>query len=306
MFVGLRDGIGTDYFPIILSFERGYIDFNDIQAAFQGYMIVDLELLFKFFSTLVYYSNLDYSHIHIIVSGIEALLIYYLLKVGKNQTTLLVIVFTMTFFLNYPMNITRNGLALIFVIYAHNIKIKKQGVIYRILAMLSHYSSIPIILLTWIKIKKIRSVLIGSIFLIFVLYFFNELILKRYPLSESSAFSFKGYGIKLLLGTIFILLTNIYVIRRKIFCQENLILVALMIATYIFNPFNRYNMFYSYFIMYSNIFLLRGKKISPLATIILLLYPTLMLFSEWQEILRYRECIGCGNWIPYKNRIFSL
>ena len=42
IFVGLRDEIGVDYIPVIESFARGHIDFNDIGAAFKGYMLVDL------------------------------------------------------------------------------------------------------------------------------------------------------------------------------------------------------------------------------------------------------------------------
>ena len=206
------------------------------------------------------------------------------------------------------MNITRNGFAFLLVVFGLNYyrdhKIKRT--IASVFAALSHYSSIPIILLSSIKIKKIKTIIISCVILLLLFYSFGELIAIRYPIDDISGFRFKGYGIKLALGTFLTLLINHFVVRRKFLSQENLFLIALMIATYIFNPLARYNMFYTYLILFSNLFIIDNRKISNINLLLLLTMPVLVIFGEWLEIYRYVGCSGCGNWLPYRSLLENL
>jgi len=307
IFVGLRDEIGVDYTPVIESFARGHIDFNDVGAAFRGYMLVDLELVFKIVATVFYYLNIEVFYIHVWVSFVETIMIYLLLKKIKHKK-LLMVYFISLYFLNYPMNITRNGLAFLLIVFGLNYyrDNKKYRIIAASFAALSHYSSIPIILLSSIKIKKKKTIIISSVILFSLFYYFGDLIALRYPVDEISGFKFKGYGVKLALGTFLTLLINHFVVRRKFLSQENLFLISLMIATYILNPFARYNMFYTFLILFSNLFIIDNRKISNTNLLLLLTMPVLIMFGEWLEIYRYVGCPGCGNWLPYRSLLEKL
>jgi hypothetical protein len=302
LFVGFRDGIGTDYYPVMISFERNYIDFQDIEAAFKGYALVDMELLFKIIATFFHYLNLDMIGIHIVVSFIESILIYLLLKKIKHKK-LLMLYFVTLFTLNYPMNITRNGLSLLILIFAVNYFRNDKGkrLFFTVISTLTHYSSIPIILLTSIRIKKVSTIIIAFSVISLLSYFFINLISLRYPIDDISGFEFKGYGIRLALGTILMLIINYFVVERKFLKQENVFLIMIMVVTFLFNPFMRYNMFYTTFILFSNIFFIDNRKISPISMLLLFSMPVLIMFSEWLEISRYETCLGCGSWLPYKS-----
>lgn len=307
IFVGLRDEIGVDYLPVILSFARGHVDLTDIAAGFKGYMLVDLELVFKIVATIFYYLKIEVFYIHVWVSFVEAIMIYLLLKKIKHKK-LLMVYFISLYFLNYPMNITRNGLAFLLVVFGLNYyrDHKKYRILASTIAALCHYSSIPIILLSSIKIKKKETIIISSVILFSLLYYFADLIALRYPLDGISEMNFKGYGIKLALGTFLTLLINHFVVRRKFLSQENLFIIGLMIATYSVNAFNRYNMFYTFMILFSNLFIIDNKKISKTNLLLLLTMPVLVMFGEWLEIYRYTGCTGCGNWLPYRSLLEKL
>ena len=307
IFVGLRDEIGVDYLPVIVSFARNHIDFTDIGAAFRGYMLVDMELVFKFVATIFYYLKIEVFYIHVWVSFVEAIMIYLLLKKIKHKK-LLMIYFISLYLLNYPMNVTRNGFAFLLVVFGLNYyrDHKINRTIATVFASLSHYSSIPIILVSSIKIKKIKTIIISCVILVLLFYSFGELIALRYPIDDISGYRFKGYGIKLALGTFLTLSINHFVVRRKFLSQENLFLIALMIVTYLFNPFARYNMFYTYLILFSNLFIIDNRRINNTNLLILLTMPVLGMFGEWLEIYRYEGCPGCGNWLPYRSLLENL
>lgn len=311
LFVGFRDGIGTDYYPALVSFERNYIDFQNIEASFKGYMLFDMELFFKVIATFLYYLNLKPIGIYIVTAFVESVMIYLLLKKIKHKK-LLMLYFVTLFTLNYPMNITRNGLALLFLIFAvnyysnSNSNSKGKRILAIVMSTLSHYASIPIILLSIIRINKVSTILAASSFLALLFYFFMDMISLRYPIGEISGWDFKGYGIKLALGTILTLSINYFVVYRKFLRQENIFLIALMVATYLFNPIARYNMFYTVFILFSNIFTIDNRKIGPFNMLLLFSMPVLIMFGEWLEIIRYESCLGCGDWLPYKSLLEDL
>ena len=302
LFVGFRDGIGTDYFPVLVSFERNYIDFQNFAAGFTGYMLFDMEIVFKIIATPFYYLGVDMIGIHVVASFIEAILIYLLLKKIKHKK-LLMLYFVFLFTLNYPMNITRNGLALLFLVFAANYFRDEKGKkkLFTLFSALSHYSSIPIILVTTIRVKKVSTLIVAVSVLSLIFYFFSDMLALRYPLGDLSGFKFEGYGIKLILGTILMLMINYFVVERRFLKQENIILIALMIGTYLFNPLARYNMFYTTFILFSNLFVIDQRKISLISMLLLFSMPVLHMFGEWLEISRFEPCIGCGSWLPYKS-----
>ena len=302
LFVGFRDGIGTDYFPVMESFERNYIDFQNFGASFKGYMLVDMELVFKIIATPFYYLGIDMIGIHVVTSFIESILIYFLLKKIKHKK-LLMLYFVALFTLNYPMNITRNGLALLLLVFAANYFRDEKGKkkLFTLFSALSHYSSIPLILLTTIRIKKVSTIIVGASIMFLIFYFFLDMLALRYPIGQSGAMGFKGYGFKLILGTILMLMINYFVVERRFFKQENVIIIALMFGAYLFNPLARYNLFYTTFILFSNLFIIDDRKIGPNSRLMLLSMPLLMLFGEWLAIISYVQCYGCGSWLPFKS-----
>ena len=307
LFVGFRDGIGTDYYPALVSFERNYIDFQNIKASFQGYALFDMELFFKVMATFFHYLNLKPIGIYVATAFVESVMIYFLLKKIKHKK-LLMLYFVTLFTLNYPMNITRNGLALLFLIFAVNYysNSKSKRMLTIVMSTLSHYSSIPIILFSIIRINKVSTIVVASSVLALLFYFFMDIISLRYPMDDISGFEFKGYGVKLMLGTILTLGINYFVVERKFLRQENIFLIALMVATYLFNPIARYNMFYTCFILFSNIFTIDNRRISPFSMLLLFSMPVLIMFGEWLEIIRYESCLGCGDWLPYKSLLEDL
>lgn len=270
-------------------------------------MLFDMELPFKIIATPFYYLGVDMIGIWVVVSFIEALLIYLLLKKIRHKRVLM-LYFVALFTLNYPMNIGRNGLALLVLIFAVNYfreeRFKTRLV--TLFAALCHYSSIPIILLTTIRFKKISTILISVSILSIIFYLFSDMLSLRYPLDEKSGWAFKGLGVKLLLGTILMLMINYFVVERRFLKQENLILIALMVGVYLFNPLARYNMFYTTFILFSNLFVIDDRKIGPNSMLLLFSMPVLVIFGEWLEIFRYVQCEGCGSWLPYKSLLSGL
>jgi hypothetical protein len=307
VFVGFRDAIGTDYFTALLGFERSYIDLTNIQDSFTGYNLVDMELVYKIISTFFYYLGIDAVGFYVVIAFFESVLIYYLLKKIKHKKILLVYFITM-FTLNYPMNITRNGFSVLILIFGLNYysseRIKR--VVSIIFSALSHYASIPIILLSSIQIKKLSSIILVTIIISVIIYLFSDMIIVRWPTDDIGPYKFQGYGIKLIISTVLVLVINYFVVDHRLIKQENIILVLLMLVTYIYNPLARYNLYYSYVVLFGNLFQIDNRKISIDKIFLLLTFPLLTFFSEWLEISRFQPVSGLGNWIPYKNFIFNL
>lgn len=307
VFVGLRDGIGTDYYGTLISIERSYIDIENPMNSFIGYNLVDAELMYKIISTIFYYSKLDIIGVHILIAFIETLLIFFLLKKIKHKK-LLLIYFVTVFTLHFPMNAERQGLSLLLLIFALNYfeseKVKRMILIF--FSLISHYASIPIILLSSIKIKSITTILISIVSMLLIFYFFIDLIKLRWDTDDISGYTFKGYGIKLIVGAVLLLMINYFVIEKKFLRQENIIIIGLMLATYIYNPFGRYYHFYATLVLFSNLFIIDNKKIGFNSILLLLTFPLLFSFSIWLEISRFVPFTGGGEWIPYKSLISKI
>lgn len=307
VFVGLRDGVGTDYYGTLKAIQRSYIDFENPIASFTGYYLVDTELIYKFMSTIFYYSQLDIIYVHVLIAAIQAILIYFLLK-KVNHKKLLVIYFVALFTLHFPMNAQRQGFSLLLLIFALNYfnyrKVKRA--IFIFLSMMSHYASIPLILLSSMKIKNKKPVIIVGVLIAIFFYSISDLIIMRFPASAAIGYTNKGLGIKLIVGAFLLLMINYWVIKKRFWRQENIIIIALMLATYIYGPFGRYYHFYAHLILFSNLFALDSKRIGINSTVLLLTYPLFYSFTIWHEISRFIPFDGGGIWIPYKNLLFEL
>jgi len=302
-FIGFRDGIGTDYYSTLKSVERGFIDFQNIGDSFRGYMLVDLELVPKIISTILYYFDLEIKYYYVIVAFLSSLMIYLLLKKIKNKK-LLLLFFVLMFSLNYPMNIVRMGFSMLIVIFGSNYY-NSTKFKFIILACLSHYGTIPIILLKTIKKFNVKLILFILILIFILFYFLFDLVKLRWPTDDISGYKFKGYGLSLFLSTIILVITNYALIEKKFLTKDNIILIILTIATYAFNPFQRYMVFYTTVLVFSNIFLLDKKIISGSKLLIFLIYPFFCFIGEWVTIFNFVHEIDYGNWIPYKNFILS-
>ena len=133
------------------------------------------------------------------------------------------------------------------------------------------------------------------------------MIFLRWPTDGDPSISkFQGYGIKLLISTLLILSINYFVVEKKIFTQENVLLIAIMIATYMYNPLARLNMYYAFVVVFNNLFKINNKKIGMNSMLLLFSIPILALFSEWLEISRYVSLPTLGHWLPYKSLLFNL
>ena len=266
-------------------------------------MLVDLELVHKIISTILYYIGLEIKYYYVIVAFLSSLMIYFLLKKIKNKK-LLLLIFILMFSLNYPMNIVRMGFSMLIVIfglnYYNSTKFK-----FIILACLSHYGSIPIILLKTVKKINVKLILIFFILIFILFYFLFDLVKLRWPTDDISGYKFKGYGLSLILSTIILVITNYVLIEKKLMTKDNIILMILTIATYAFNPFQRYMVFYTTVLVFTNIFVLDKKIDSGSKLLIILIYPFFLFIGEWVSIFNFVPEIDYGNWIPYKNFILS-
>lgn len=305
VFVGLRDGIGTDYYGTLSSIQRSYIDIENPLNSLTGYNLVDAELIYKIISTIFHYSELDIIGVHILIAAIQALLIFFLLKKIRHKK-LLVMYFVALFTLHFPMNAQRQGLSLLLLIfglnYFNSAKVKRTILIF--FSLISHYASIPLILLSSIKIENKKKLILWSVIIFFIFYFLIDLIMLRWPASASAGYENQGLGIKLIVGAILLLMINYWVIEKKFWRQENIIIIALLIATYLYGPFGRYYHFYAHLVLFSNLFVIDNKKIEISGVLLLLTYPLFYSFTVWHEISRFVPFYGGGVWIPYKNLLF--
>ncbi len=303
VFIGFRDGIGVDYFSTIKTIERQVIDFNDIAISFQGYNFFDAEIVYKIFATV--FSNLGINILFILtfIAFIESIMIYLLIKTARNKNLIIIIVL-LIFSLHYPMNAIRQGFCLISLIFANNyfhdrLSIKAQFIY--IFSLISHYASMPIVLISRLKINvKVITLFIVSILVIYKLLDIDTLT-SRYSIDQIDAFTFKGNGLKLYLFTFLFILFNRYVLNKNFFDSENLFLFLLFITTINFNPFFRLYFFFLYYKIISECYKLDYSSISGLKKIITLLIPILLFVFEWQEIFRFQPCSDCGDWLPYKS-----
>jgi hypothetical protein len=305
-FIGFRDTIGTDYFSTLDAFQRSYIDFDNPFDSFYLYNLVDLELTFKILSTIIHYLGVKIEYAYILIAFFEALIIFLILSKVKHKHLFLIYFLTM-YTLTYPMNAIRQGFSVLILVYALN-NFSNENYLKRISTILiscfTHYASIPIILLSSIRFKNIKINIIILLIFLAIFYNFNEIINLRWPTEGEGNYKFKGYGIKLLVSTFFILIINYFVVERKFLTQQNIVLILLTIATYLYNPVLRLYSFYSFVVLFSNLFKLDKTKISINNILLLLSMPLLALFSEWLEISRFYPLIGTGNWLPYKSFLF--
>ena len=128
----------------------------------------------------------------------------------------------------------------------------------------------------------------------------------RWPTSASAGYENEGLGIKLIVGALLLLMINYGVIEKRFWRKENIIIIALLIATYLYGPFGRYYHFYAHFILFSNLFVISNRRISGNNLLLLLSYPLLYSFTVWHEISRFVPFNGGGLWLPYKNLLFEL
>lgn len=306
LFVGFRDGIGIDYYSTLTTLERQSIDFNDVALSFTGYNFFDAEIIYKIIATILNFSEVKMNYALTIITLFETIFIYYLIKKANNRNIFIFLILS-TFSLHYPMNAIRQGFCLISLIFANNYFQNKLGlnsIIFYIFSFLTHYASIPVVFLTRIKIN-VKSIIIPIIFLLIIVKMLDvDTLLSRYSIDQIDAFTFKGSGLKLYLFVLLLFLLNYYVVNKKFFCSENLIIFIMLIVTINFNPFFRLFYFYLYYVLYSVFYQVEYSKLNSLRKIYLISIPFFLFIFEWQEIFRFQPCIGCGDWLPYKSLLF--
>lgn len=303
IFVGLRSGIGVDWYATSDMFERAIIPFEDYFSAFQGYQFFDSEIAYKLISTLLIFINGDTSYVFILIALIEAFFISIILfNIPNSRIGILVILFI--FSIHYPMNAVRQGLCLISLCLYVILKdryIKKIGLI---LALISHWASIPLVLIIASNefVHKYKKSILFLLFLLFFIIAFSyyEILLLRFNISDTQYLS-NGYGIKYL----FSYLSGLAIINlnKNLNNYKNkLLLLILYVGVLLYPPFMRYFYFFTYFL--AIVSLVNLNKISKVS-VITLGYSFFMMIFEWQEVFRFQDCYNCGRWFPYINLIFD-
>ncbi len=306
IFVGLRNGIGVDYFSTLQTIERQVIDFDNIANSFTGYNFFDAEIIYKLIATFFSILEIKSIFINSFIAAIESIFLFLLIRTSKSKN-LFILIIVLMFSLHYPMNAIRQGFCLIALIFANNYfdrKSSSSAIIFYLFTLISHYASIPIILISRLKIS-FKILLVFNIFLIaLVKYLDLDTLMSRYSIDQIDQFTFKGNGLKLYLFTFLFILFNIYVNDKKLLNPENILIFILFTLTLLFNPVFRLYFFYLYYKLISTCYKLNFPPMSALKKITLLLIPFLLFLFEWQEILRFKPCLNCGDWLPYKSLLF--
>lgn len=312
IFVGFRDNIGTDYPLTLMSVERSYLPFSDIALNFFGYNALDLEAVHKFIAMFMCSFGMQLNYYYVILAGIEAMIISYLLQ--KSYHYKLVLVFLICIFtINYPMNAVRQGLSFLLVVLAILISTKKTGkekskiysTLMYLLGALSHYGSMPALVLYYFKFNNIRYYFIAAvIFLISVCYIDYDLISTRYGVEDSDIiYQFSG-GFRLILFVSILMYAYKTVLKRRYNSQDIIILLGLLIGVFVHATLLRIFVMYANILIFKILFESDDVFISKKQKYALLCYPLIFFAFEILEILRTPKIAEAGVWFPYDNWLF--
>ena len=86
----------------------------------------------------------------------------------------------------------------------------------------------------------------------------------RWPTEVSLGYENEGLGIKLIVGCFLLLMINYGVIEKKFWRKENIIIITLFIATFLYGPFGRYYHFYAHLVLFSNLFVIANRRNSKI------------------------------------------
>ena len=303
-FVGLRYENGVDWFQTLGMMERGIEIAKNFSNSFIGYNLVDSEILYKFISLALGLFDLPASAFIIIVSAIEAFLIHQLLKCSPNYKIAAMVIMA-TFTLHFGFNAIRQGLALISLVAAIRIMDGRIGIVSTLVALTSHWASLPLIsgILFYTKLKK-YFVLYSAIFVIaiFGLFFYLPLDLFVLRFGEAPAqYEVSGVGLKFLFALCFSLITLIF-IKPENYKFLIAIITILYCIVLLYSPFMRFFYFTVYFaLLYSSTYPVKSNS----AKVIILTFAFSLGLFEWQEILRFKSCENCGEWFPYNSIILN-
>jgi hypothetical protein len=313
IFVGFRNNIGTDYPLNLVVVERSYRPFNEIAENFYGYNALDLEVLHKFIAMTMNSFMLPLQFYYVIVAGIEAIVMHFIFKNTRN-TKLFLIYFICLFSINYAMNTARQGLCFIFIILAFLFENKKNiskhtkilSIVSYILAAASHYASLIIIMLSYVKIKKIRTYFFVFVLLLIVARFVDlDLLESRYGGAEK-AYEFGGFGLRIYLFAFIVLYTSKKLIGEGVKTQDNIFLLILMLAIFISHPFVRLFFFYTYLLAFKCLIKADSGAITGVRFKTALIFPLIAFGFELLEIIRTPFISGAGVWFPYSNWLFNF
>ena len=306
LFVGFRDGIGVDFYSTLFTIERQIIDFNDVSNSFKGYNFFDAEIVYKIIATFLDYTNTKINYALTVIALVEAIFIFLLIKKTKNKNLFIFFIIT-SFSLHYPMNAIRQGFCLIGLIFANNYFNNRKSIsstFFYIFSFILHYASVPIVFLSRLKINFKTFVIAGLIVILILNYLNFNTLLLRYSMDSLDAFTFKGYGLKLFGFSILFISFNYFVMKKSLLTSENLYIILFLIITLNFNPFFRLFYFYIYYILFSSIYKLDYKNLNISQKFLTVIIPIFFFLFEWQEIMRFKPCVNCGDWFPYKSLLF--
>lgn len=308
IFVGFRDNIGTDYPLTLDSLERSYMAFSEIATNFYGFNMLDMEANSKILAMVMCEFNMGLKWYYVLVAGIEAIIMHYILKQCVN-TKLFLLYFICFFSITYPMNGIRQGLCFMFVVLAcfleHKGKLIQKYCSY-ILGMLSHYGSGLVVVFMMFKINKLKTYIILAVLVMIVYYYIGfDMLDARYDPSGSQAgYARKGLGLRMYLFFFFVVYTAKKIINRDVVSRENVIAFVLMMGTLIYNPIMRLNGIYTNWLAF-NILINADNKVIKRKEL-LYMFPSSALFFELFEICRTPYIPGAGIWFPYSNWILSI
>lgn len=306
IFVGFRDNIGTDYTTTAEVIERSYMPLSDFLLNFEGYRFFDLEFSHKIIAMVMGTFNLPMKYYFVILSGIEAIIIHFMLRYSNN-TKVILLYFVCLFSINYPMNTMRQGLCFIFILLAFFLekKNKRFGTyVSYCLALVSHYGSSIIVFFNFFKIKSFKTYIIIGLMLLLIIQFIDlDLLDKRYSSAEGK-YGLSGMGLRLYLFAGYYIYSSKKLLGQSFKSQETITLMMILVMIFFKDPFVRLFNFYVYLLCFKNVISLDGEKIIGEKLRISIFFPLIALFLEFFEILRTPYISTAGAWFPYSNWLF--
>lgn len=311
VFVGFRDNIGTDCPTTLDAVERSYMPLDNFLLNFEGFRALDLEFNHKLIAMVMSSLDLELRWFFVFLAGIEAVIIYYILKKVNNRRVFL-LYFICLFSINYAMNTMRQGICFLFVVLAFTFEIKsfKHSKLWSVLSyffgVASHYASSIIVAMCAFKIKKMATYVAIAVLLVLASIFVDfDMLDSRYGGAEGK-YGLKGMGIRLFVFLGYYLFTSKKLVKENYFTQESMTLLMVMAMIPVIDAFVRLFNFYVYLLCFKNVIKLDYRMMSRNTMSTLAFFPLLALFLEFFEIVRTPVISSAGIWFPYSNWILEV
>ena len=206
VFVGFRLGVGVDWYITAEMFGRAAIRIDNPNFAFQGYNLFDSEIIYKIIATLANLYTENVSEPFLIIAALEVVLLSQILNNSANWR-ICVVVICAIFSVHYPMNATRQGLALISICAFAISNNRGSRWLTATIAMTAHWASLGIVTAILCRPKGNASIrgyfAVGFITILLILFatYNIDILALRFNV-DANEYQSKGIGIKYLFSFI--------------------------------------------------------------------------------------------------------